>query len=70
LKHFDKTSLITIVCCVFHNYCGLWGAPKLGSVNARIRGGKLMGFGVDILPIVRKGKQANEKGERLRRALF
>ncbi len=21
LKHFDKTSLITIVCCVFHNYC-------------------------------------------------
>jgi hypothetical protein len=21
LKHFDKTSLIAIACCVFHNYC-------------------------------------------------
>ncbi len=70
LKHFDKTTLITIACCVFHNYCEMWGAPKLGLVNARIRGGKLMGFGVDILPIVKKGKQAKAKGERLKRAFF
>jgi hypothetical protein len=21
IKHFDKTLLITIACCVFHNYC-------------------------------------------------
>jgi hypothetical protein len=39
-------------------------------VNARIRSGNLMGFGVDILLIVRKGKQAKAKGERLRRALL
>jgi hypothetical protein len=70
LKHFDKTSLITIACCVFHNFCEMWGALEFGLVNARIRGGKLMGFGVDILPIVRKGKQAKAKGERLRRVLF
>jgi len=48
----------------------MWGAPKLGLVNARIKGGKLMGFGVDILPIVRKRKQAKTKGEILRRAFF
>jgi hypothetical protein len=39
-------------------------------VNARIKSGNLMGFGVDILPIVKKGKQAKAKGERLKRAKF
>jgi hypothetical protein len=33
LKHLnyrvDKTSPITIVCCVFHNYCEMWGALEL-----------------------------------------
>jgi hypothetical protein len=43
---------------------------ELGLVNAKIRSGNLMGFGVDILPIVRKGKQAKAKGERLRRTIF
>jgi hypothetical protein len=29
-----------------------------------------MGFGVNILPIVREGEQAKVEGERLRRAFF
>jgi hypothetical protein len=33
LKHFnfkiDKASLITILCCVLHNYYEMWGAPIL-----------------------------------------
>jgi hypothetical protein len=32
LKHFkskvDKASPITIVCCVLHNYCEMWGVLK------------------------------------------
>jgi hypothetical protein len=56
LKHFDKTSLITIACCVFHNYYEMWVTPELGLVNARIRNGNLMGFSVNILHILRKGK--------------
>jgi hypothetical protein len=34
----------------------MWVTPELGLVNARIRNGNLMGFSVDILHILRKGK--------------
>ncbi len=72
LKHFnsrvDKASAIIIACCVLHNYCEMWGASKLGLTNARIKSDNLIGFGVDTLPILRKGKRT--KGERLRRGLF
>jgi hypothetical protein len=58
LKHFnsrvDKTSPITIACCVLHNYCEMWGALKLKLANAKIRGDNLMGFGVNRLPIVKE----------------
>jgi hypothetical protein len=27
----------------------MWSAPELGLINARIKSGNLMGFGVDIL---------------------
>ncbi len=74
LKHFnsrvDKTSPITIACCVLHNYCEMWGALEPKLANAKIRGDNLMGFGVNRLPIVREGEQAKVKGERLRRDLF
>ncbi len=74
LKHFnfkiDKASPITIVCCVLHNYCEMWGAPKLGLTNAKIRSDNLMGFGVDRLPIFRKGKQVKVEGELLKRVFF
>jgi hypothetical protein len=33
----------------------MWGAPEPRLANARIKGDNLMGFGVDRLPIVRKG---------------
>jgi hypothetical protein len=62
LKHFnsrnDKASPTIIVCCVFHNYCEMWEALELRLTNARMKGDNLMGFGVNRLPIVRKGKQA------------
>jgi hypothetical protein len=58
LKHFnfrvDKASSITIVYCVFHKYCEMWGAPEPRLANARIRGDNLMGFGVNKLPIVKE----------------
>jgi len=42
LKHFnskvDQTSLITIACCVLHNYYEMWGALEPRFANARIRG--------------------------------
>jgi hypothetical protein len=60
LKHFnfkiDKASPITVVYCVLHNYCEMWGAPKLGLTNAKIRNDNLMGLGVDRLPIFLKRK--------------
>jgi hypothetical protein len=71
LKHFnfkvDKASSITIVCCVLHNYCEMWGAPKLGLTNEKIRNDNLMGFGVDRLHIFRKGEQAKVENEILKR---
>jgi hypothetical protein len=74
LKHFnskvDKTSLITIACCVLHNYCEMCGAPEPRLANAKIRGDNLMGFGVNRLPIIKKGDQAKVEGERLRRNFF
>jgi hypothetical protein len=73
-KHFnskvDKTLPITIACCVLHNYCEMWGALELKLANAKIRGDNLMGFGVNRLPTVKKGKQAKVKGERLKRDFF
>ncbi len=51
LKHFnskvDKTSPITITCCVLQNYCEMWGPSKPRLANARIKCDNLMGFGVD-----------------------
>jgi hypothetical protein len=38
--------------------------------NARIKGDNLIGFGVNRLPILRKGQKAKAKGEKLRRGLF
>jgi len=74
LKHFnykvDKTSLIIVVCCVFHNYCEILNALEFGLTNARIRGDSIMGFSVDKLPVIREGKQAKTQGERLRKVLF
>lgn len=56
---------VTIVCCVLHNYCELCGEPEPKVANpARRRGDVLMGFGVERLPCVRKGKGANAKGEK------
>jgi hypothetical protein len=66
----DKASPITIVCCVLHNCCELWGAPKLGLTNEKIRSDNLMGFGVDRLSIFRKGEQAKVEGEMLKRVFF
>jgi hypothetical protein len=48
----------------------MWGVPELRLANARIRGDNLMGFGVERLLIVKEGKQAKAKGERLRRVVF
>jgi len=74
LKYFNfrinKASPIIIAYCVLHNYCEMWGAPKPKLANARIRGGNLMGFGVNRLFIVREGEQAKVEGERLRKAFF
>jgi hypothetical protein len=74
LKHFkfkiDKASPITIVCCVLHNYCEIWGAPRLGLTNAKIRNDNLMGFVVDRLLIFRKGEQPKVEGEILKRIFF
>jgi hypothetical protein len=74
LRHFnskvDKASPIMIACCVLHKYCEMWGALEPRLANAKIGGDNLMGFGVNILPIVKEGKQAKVEGERLRRALF
>jgi hypothetical protein len=48
----------------------MWGPSKPRLANARIKCDNLMGFGVDWLPIVRKGEQTKVEGERLKRIIF
>jgi hypothetical protein len=55
---------------VLHNYCEMWGAPKLGLTNAKIRNDNLMGFGVNRLPIFWKGKQVKVEGEIFKKVFF
>jgi len=69
-SRIDRTSPIIVACCVLHNYCEMWGAPKLGLANARINGDNLMGFGVDRLPIVKEREHAKVEGERLKRVFL
>jgi hypothetical protein len=74
LKHFnsrvDRATKVTMVCCVLHNYCELCGEPEPKVANPATRGDVLMGFCVERLSCVRKGKAANAKGERIRQNLF
>jgi hypothetical protein len=62
LKHLnyriDRASPIIVVCCVFHNYCVMWGALELGLANARIRGNTIMGLVlINYLLLQKKSKQ-------------
>ncbi len=71
LKHLNFiVNKIIVACCVFHNYCEIWGVLEPRLANAKIRSDNLMGFGVDRLFIVREGKQTKAKGERLWRIVF
>ncbi len=70
LKRFnsrvDKTSPITIACCVLDNYFEMWGALTLGLANARIKGDNLIGLSVDGLLILRKGQKDKRQKQNMR----
>ncbi len=48
MKHFNykvhTTSLITIVCCIFQNYCEMCGASDVRLSNTRIRGDNIISW--------------------------
>ncbi len=52
IKHHQLQLLVLYFKTIYE----VWGALEPRLANARIRGDNLMGFGVDRLPIVRKGE--------------
>jgi hypothetical protein len=68
LRHLNlrvgRVAKVVVVCCVLHNYCLKWGAPKLGSPNVAILQNNFQGFG-DRLRIVNEGKIARLKEKKI-----
>ncbi len=69
LKHYnlrvDKVVIVVVACYVLHNYSLKWGALELGPPNLVALQNNLQRFG-DILLIVKEGKIAKVKGEKLK----
>jgi hypothetical protein len=55
LRHFNLTvvraTIVIVACCVLHNYCFKWGAPKLNLPNVKAPQNNRQGF-EDRLPIL------------------
>lgn len=50
----------------FTNCYEMWGAPKFGLTNVRIKSDNLIEFGINILPII-KERKLQKKGEILKK---
>jgi len=66
----EKASLVTLACCVLHNYCELNKQRVPVPANVRLQNDPYVGFHVGRMALPREGLAAKEAGERMRDILF
>jgi hypothetical protein len=74
LKAFNmsikKIALVTLACCVLHNYCVIHNQHVLIHVDVKLRRDLHVGFHVRRMQLPHVGVAAKVAGERMRNVLF
>jgi hypothetical protein len=74
LKAFNmsvkKTTLVTLVCCVLHNYCEIHNQRVPITAEVRLRRDPHVGFHVEMMQLPHEGVAAKVAGERMMNVLF
>ena len=66
----DKAALVTLACCVLHNYCEIHRQRVLVPTDERLQRDPHVGFHVGQMQLPREGLPAKLAGEAMREVLF
>jgi hypothetical protein len=66
----EKTTLVTLACCVLHNYCEIHNQRIHIPADVRLRCDPHVGFHVGMMQLPHEGVAAKVAGERMMNVLF
>ena len=66
----EKVAVVTLACCVLHNYCEIQHERVHVPANCRIQNDPYVGFHAGRMRLPREGEAAKLAGEEMRDVLF